>query len=111
MDVMARLNEIMEKQGLTQYQLSKLSGLAQSTLSNISARNTIPSIPTSESICDFFNISLAQFFADENTEFYPVDKEQREMLDLFLLLDDKQKTAMLNLMRTMKPEFPKKDQT
>ncbi|HIZ08047.1 MAG TPA: helix-turn-helix transcriptional regulator, partial [Candidatus Eubacterium avistercoris] len=51
MDVIARINEIMKQQGLTTYQLSKKSGLSQSTLANMNTRNTTPTIPTLESIC------------------------------------------------------------
>ena len=35
MNVIARIDEIMKKQGLTDYQLSKLSGLSPSTISGI----------------------------------------------------------------------------
>ncbi|MCU6761817.1 HTH-type transcriptional regulator PuuR [uncultured Roseburia sp.] len=105
MDVIARINEIMKKQGLTPYQFAKLSGLSQSTISNMSTRNTIPSVPTIESICEYLNISLAQFFADEGTDFYPVDDRQREVLDIFILLDTQQQEAILSLLRSMKPDI------
>ena len=104
MDVIARINEIMKQQGLTTYQLSKKSGLSQSTLANMNTRNTTPTIPTLESICDSLNMSLCQFFADDSTDFYPVNGQQREMLDLFIRLD-----AILNLLRTIRPEKVKTD--
>ena len=43
MDVLKRIDEIMRKQHLNDYQLSKLSGLSTSTISNMRKRNTIPS--------------------------------------------------------------------
>ena len=109
MDVIARINEIMKQQGLTTYQLSKKSGLSQSTLANMNTRNTTPTIPTLESICDSLNMSLCQFFADDSTDFYPVNGQQREMLDLFIRLDDDQQEAILNLLRTIRPEKGKAD--
>ncbi len=109
MDVIARINEIMKQQGLTTYQLSKKSGLSQSTLANMNTRNTTPTIPTLESICDSLNMSLCQFFADDSTDFYPVNGQQREMLDLFIRLDDDQQEAILNLLRTIRPEKVKTD--
>lgn len=45
MDVLKRIDEIMRKQHLNDYQLSKLSGLSTSTISNMRKRNTIPSMP------------------------------------------------------------------
>ena len=49
MDVLKRIDEIMRKQHLNDYQLSKLSGLSTSTISNMRKRNTIPSIATLDS--------------------------------------------------------------
>lgn len=65
MDVLKRIDEIMRKQHLNDYQLSKLSGLSTSTISNMRKRNTIPSIATLEYICDSFDMTLSQFFVDE----------------------------------------------
>lgn len=104
MDVVKRINEIMKKQGLSNYQLSKLSGLSQSTLSNMNTRNTTPSIPTVENICNALNMTLSQFFAAEDEQLYPVDEKQREMLDLFIMLDDNQQDAIINLIRHIPPK-------
>ena len=106
MDVVKRINDIMKNQGMSRYQLAKISGLSQSTLSNMNTRNTTPSIPTVEMICNALNISLAQFFANENEQLYPVDYRQKEMLDLFIMLDHEQQEAILNVARHM---YPKKD--
>lgn len=110
MDVIARINEIMKQQGLTNYQLAKKSGLSQSTLTNMNTRNTTPTIPTLENICHSLNISLSQFFADETTDFYPVNRQQREFLDLFVLLSEPQQEAIINLIRVMKPECCEKEE-
>ena len=49
-------------------------------------------------------MSLSQFFSDDSTDFYPISRQQREVLDLFIRLDDDQQEAILNLLRTIKPE-------
>lgn len=49
------------------YKLAKLSGVSQSTLSNMFSRNNDPSISTLEDICRAFGITLSQFFADDGT--------------------------------------------
>lgn len=83
MDVLKRIDEIMRKQHLNDYQLSKLSGLSTSTISNMRKRNTIPSIATLEYICDSFDMTLSQFFVDEGTLLYPVNDTQKDFLDYF----------------------------
>ena len=104
MDVIARIDEIMKKQGLNQYKLSKLSGLSQSTLSNMYLRNTIPTVPTLETICKALNITLAQFFAEDSDEFFPVNEKQKEVLDLYIKLDNDQQDAIISIMKTMHPK-------
>lgn len=106
MDVIKRINDIMKNQGMTRYQLAKISDLSQSTLSNMNTRNTTPSIPTIEMICNALNISLSQFFAGDNEYMYPVNYKQKELLDLFIMLDNEQQDAILNVARHM---YPKKD--
>ena len=62
MDVIKRIEDLMKERNWTDYKLSKKSGLSSSTIANMRRRNTIPSIPTLETICEAFGISLAQFF-------------------------------------------------
>ena len=102
MDVVERINEIMKKQGLTDYQLAKLSGLSSSTISNMRKRNTVPSIPTLENICDSLNVTLSQFFVDTETEMYPVTPQQKEFLDYYVQLSDEQQALICQLVRNMK---------
>ncbi len=104
MDVISRISELMKKQGLTRYQLAKLSGLSQSTIANMYQRNTIPSVATIETICQVFDISLPQFFAQEDDQFFPMNEKQREVMDLYLLLDSEQQDAVLSIMKNMNPK-------
>ena len=46
MDVHARLRQLLQERGWTEYKLSKKCGLSDSTLANIFRRNTTPSIAT-----------------------------------------------------------------
>ena len=64
MDAKARIKELMEERGWSEYRLAIASGLSQSTVANIFNRNTTPSVATLESICNGFGITLAQFFAE-----------------------------------------------
>lgn len=91
----------MEKQELTDYQLSKISGLSSSTISNMRQRNTVPSVPTLEQICNAMHITLSQFFVDENTQFFPVTPLQREMINEFIFLDEQQQQIIVELVKSM----------
>lgn len=108
MDVLKRIDEIMRKQHLNDYQLSKLSGLSTSTISNMRKRNTIPSIATLEYICDSFDMTLSQFFVDEDTILYPVNETQKDFLDYFVLLTGEQQHLVLEVVKNMQADYHEK---
>ena len=97
MDVIKRLDDIMEKMNLTDYKLALISGLSSSTISNMRKRNTVPSFITLETICKALGISLSQFFASDDENFYPVTLQEREFLDYYVLMSDNQQNLFLEL--------------
>ena len=101
MDVFMRLKSIMEERGWSEYKLAKNSNLPISTVSNIFNRNTIPSIPTLEIICDAFGITLSQFFAEG--DFVSLTEEQTELLKQWSSLTPEQRKVLLELMKNMNP--------
>lgn len=105
MNVVERLNELMKKQGLTDYQLAKLSGLSTSTIANMRKRNTTPTVPTLESICEALNISLSQFFADDaSVQAYPITLKQKRFLDYYVQLSEKQQDLLFEIVLNMRNE-------
>lgn len=103
MDAKARIKQLMQIKNITEYRLAKLSGLSQSTISNIFVRNTAPTIPTIEAICNGLGISMAQFFSEDNVE-EPVylTAEQRDFFDEWLSLSAEQKTVVERLVKSYK---------
>lgn len=66
MDIVRKIDEMRVKKGWTFYKLSQESGLSQQTFTKWIAGNTVPSITALESVCNAFNITLAEFFSDGN---------------------------------------------
>ena len=97
MDVLERLQKLMDARGWSMYRLAKESGLTESTISNIYRRNAIPSIVTLESICKGFGITLSQFFAEG--ELVELTPELQEVFENWRTLTPEQKDATLAMMR------------
>ena len=55
MNVLDRIVELRLERGWTEYQLSQQSGITQSTISAWYRKNTLPSIPSLQKICNAFN--------------------------------------------------------
>ncbi len=100
MDVIQRLKTIMEERRWSEYRLAKESKLAQSTITNIFYRNTIPSIPTLACICDAFGISLCQFFDETDAA---ASASEMELLNDWQALTTEQQV----LLRGVIKEFQK----
>lgn len=99
MDTNERLRQLLEERGITTYKLSQLSGLSNTTLANVFKRNTVPSISTLQAICNGFGITLSQFFAEG--EIVELTPELKELFDCWVNLTVEQKTAILNLIKSM----------
>lgn len=99
MDTNERLKQMLTERGWTEYKLSKMSGLSESTVGNIFRRNTVPSVTTLESICKAFGITLSQFFCESNmVELTP---ELQELFDSWSILTPEQKKAALQMIKAM----------
>ena len=96
MDVLKRIEQLRDKRGWSNYKLSQISGVSQTTLRNMFTRNTSPCIMTLESICNAFGITLSQFFASEN-EPISLDDEQKAILETWARLSKEKKSAFLIL--------------
>lgn len=98
MNTLERIKDLLDERKWTMYKLAKMSGVSQSTLSNMFTRNNDPSISTLEDICRAFGITLSHFFADEG-ELISLTKEQSDMLEKWSTLSSDQKSALLKLLK------------
>ena len=99
MDVHDRLNQILNERGWTIYKLSKESGLAHETLTNVFKRGTMPSITTLESICNGFKITLSQFFAE--SDMVEMTPELQQLFEQWIFLTPMQKEALFMTMEAV----------
>lgn len=101
MDVIQRIDELMKIKGWSDYKLATKSGLSSSTIANIHRRNTIPSIPTLEAICQALGISMSQFF-EEDSVITHLSKEDNELINDWKLLNENKKRIVSELIKELK---------
>ena len=103
MDFAARIQQLMYEHGdNTAYKIHINSDIPQSTISSI-MNGTIPTFSTLEAFCDYFGISLAQFFADpEKDSFYPLTERQRALIEKWCALTIEQQDLVLKLINHIK---------
>lgn len=99
MDANSRIRQLMQDRGLSVYMLSKKSGISNTTLQNMFARNTMPSIATLEAVCKGLGITMAQFFQEGDS--MVIDEQQRQLLEEFSKLPPHQREAIIHLIHAM----------
>lgn len=97
MDVLEKIFKLKQQRGWSEYRLSEESGIAQTTISSWFKRNITPSVGSLENVCKAFNITLSQFFAEEEERVVLTDN-QKEMLDRFCCLSEQEQTAVMQLL-------------
>lgn len=88
-----RLNELCRRKKISRYKLSKLTGIQQSTLSNLMTKKSLPNIITLSRICDGLGITLSQFF-QEGDKLPDLSDEQKRVLDTWAELDESEKNLV-----------------
>lgn len=89
MDILERLNKVLKEAGITRYRLSKKCDVPEETLTGIFNRGSIPTIVTLEAICKGLNITLSQFFAEN--DMIELTPELKELYSDWRFLTPKQK--------------------
>lgn len=100
MDTLDKIKQMQQAWGLSKYELSKRSGLSQSTISNLYRRNNEPTLHTLKQISKVFGVSPAVFVAEEG-ETVPLTGQQQEMLELFNGLSKENQEILVKIAKVM----------
>lgn len=99
-DILAIITAHRQARGWTEYQLAEQSGLPQSTISSWYRKNMIPTIPSLEKICQAFDITMSQLFAEEDS-LVSLTESQSELLARWSRLDKAQQEVIFHLLDVM----------
>ena len=99
-NVLEEITRLRLERKWSEYDLSKHSGLSQSTISKWYRKKQVPTIQTLNKLCNGFGITLAQFFA-EGEDAISLTPEQKDMLDNWSTLNKKQQQIIMDLLKNM----------
>lgn len=98
-DTLRRIRRMLDERGWSLYQLAKEAGMPKSTLTNMFARNTQPTMYNIEKICEAFGVPVGYFFESEPTivpDAFVLNTEEQHFLEVFRSLPN-QKRTLLNI--------------
>lgn len=96
--IVDRIEYLCEAKHMSRYTLSQKSGISQASISTMLNRKTIPTILTLEKICEGFGITLAQFFANDDS-LPDLTAEQKEILEMWNSMDEQDKALVKSYMQ------------
>lgn len=99
-DILQEITRLRLQRHWSEYELAKNSGLSQSTISTWYRKQQVPTIQTLEKVCAGLGITLSQFFA-EGDDVISLTSEQRELLDCWSSMTEKQRMLFLELFRNI----------
>jgi hypothetical protein len=74
MEVGKRIKQLREMRGVTVNKLANMAGLSQSFLREIELGNKIPTVETLSYFCSALEISLSEFFSEDESQINPILK-------------------------------------
>lgn len=98
-NILEKITQERLARGWSEYTLAKNSDIAQSTISTWYRKDLQPSVASIEKICKGLDITLAQFFSYENKN-NDLTPGQQDILELWKNLNDSQKNALLNMLKS-----------
>lgn len=91
-----RIKELMEKKGLSVYELAKKADLTEACIRNwYTKRNYTPSLEAIEKICCALGISEAELVRQEGEELIPVTPEEKRLIKNWLMLNENQRRGVI----------------
>ena len=97
MTTLEKIDKLRVQRGWSINNLAMEAILTQSTINNLYSRKAEPKLSTLRAICDAFDISLSEFFADDDsTNETEVDLALQKKIAKMSL---EQKKALLNLLK------------
>lgn len=97
-DVLGKIERERLKRNWTEYTLAKNSGIAQSTISTWYRKQLQPSITSIEKICAGFDMTLSEFFhEEEDGNLQYITEDQHTLYEGWAKLNPSQKQAIVTL--------------
>lgn len=96
-DILNKIDRLRTERNWSIYKLAEEAGLTQSTVANMFARDTLPSIKTLEAICSALGISLSEFFAEDNSSNF----EDAMIINAYNKLSQRDKRIIKSLLKAM----------
>lgn len=104
-NVLERIEKIRLSRNWSEYELSRRSGLPQTTINTWYRKQQIPTLPSLEKLSDAFGITLSELLADNNDPM-EITEQDHHLLQLFHCLKSDQQVSLLQFLESLTDHSP-----
>lgn len=91
--IIDRIEQLCEQKKMSRYRLAQKSGISQSSISTLLNRQSVPTIQTLEKICKGLDMTLAQFFSEDD-ELPNLTEDQKRLLTTWNAMNEQEKALV-----------------
>ena len=100
--VLDKIKKMLQERNWTYYRLAKESGLPYSSLNSMFQKNTQPTLPTLEKICEGLHISMSEFFWDKppyREKSYLFSDDEISIIEMYRELSPSEQKTLLGYVK------------
>ena len=91
--IIDRIEQLCGQKQMSRYRLAQKSGISQSSISTLLNRQSVPTIQTLEKICKGLDMTLAQFFSEDD-ELPNLTEDQKRLLTTWNAMNEQEKALV-----------------
>lgn len=104
-NVLERIEQIRLSRNWSEYELSRRSGLPQTTINTWYRKQQIPTLPSLEKLSEAFGITLSELLADDNDP-VEITVQDHQLLNLSHCLKPEQQEALMQFLKSLTNHSP-----
>lgn len=105
-----RIEKLIYEKNISRTELARQIGTKESTVRNWSVRDSSPSVEAAYKVAQYFGVTVEWLVTGTDKE-DSLSAEEKELLELFRTLDERDKQTILTLSRSLEAQYYSKDKS
>ena len=105
-----RIEKLIYEKNISRTELARQTGTKESTVRNWSVRDSSPSVEAAYKVAQYFGVTVEWLVTGTDKE-DSLSAEEKELLELFRTLDERDKQTILTLSRSLEAQYYAKDKS
>lgn len=105
-----RIEKLIYEKNISRTELARQTGTSEGTIRNWSVRDSSPSVEAAYKVAQYFGVTV-EWLVTGTDQKDTLSAEEKELLELFRTLDERDKQTILTLSRSLEAQYYAKDKS